>query len=651
MKKLFTLLILACAFLAGNAQVTVDKTFFGYRNTGDLVTSVDNPSVSFSLNNNLLLKLSTIATASTQVGTIVNASASNTISVKGNTYTPLQLGGTSSRDGGADFTPEFGDNVKSVSMWAVCVGTSSQTITYNEGKFTIPATGNDPVEIPLTNNKAFNLGNYKIYTVYEITYEETLPVEISEFSSEVNNLTPSSAEIVISYTATNVNDETTFTLYYKDQANTEGEYSSVPANSTGGTISLNSLTAETVYTYDIYLAVNGEKIDNATTTATFTTLSGPTIPWTVNYAEIASASIPWNTEIKVNANPTEEDKSYITVDQNKNYKIGSTNANNFKFSVTYDGETLIAQDNVTTGSSGSIALSYAGNNGNLAYTGLRGTSSTNRFGILDLKAGDIVEIAFLAGAGYDSTSAADEDNLINLTYSSTKSDYVLTVDHNGEKQLNYKVFSYKVNEDGNAAFTLPNYTYIAYIAVNLVRIADSWDFEEYDGDQEVTVKDATVTILKGFIENETIQLLVAPKVDNVTVTGVYYKILSQTKMDYDETETKSIKAYVASENNGYEKAYQKDKYYIIDLPADCSGEFSMYYNYTTEENGKEQSSEPQTVSYIASSHDGLPTEVEAVEETEDGEAVYFNLQGVKVRNPEHGIFVKVQNGKASKVIL
>lgn len=35
---------------------------------------------------------------------------------------------------------------------------------------------------------------------------------------------------------------------------------------------------------------------------------------------------------------------------------------------------------------------------------------------------------------------------------------------------------------------------------------------------------------------------------------------------------------------------------------------------------------------------------------EEGEAVYFNLQGVRVANPEHGIFVKVQNGKAVKVV-
>lgn len=41
------------------------------------------------------------------------------------------------------------------------------------------------------------------------------------------------------------------------------------------------------------------------------------------------------------------------------------------------------------------------------------------------------------------------------------------------------------------------------------------------------------------------------------------------------------------------------------------------------------------------------TEIEA----EAGEAVYFNLQGVKVANPEKGLYIKVEGNKATKVIL
>lgn len=42
--------------------------------------------------------------------------------------------------------------------------------------------------------------------------------------------------------------------------------------------------------------------------------------------------------------------------------------------------------------------------------------------------------------------------------------------------------------------------------------------------------------------------------------------------------------------------------------------------------------------------------VDSIEVENDGEAVYFNLQGVRVDNPENGIFVRVANGKAVKVV-
>lgn len=37
-------------------------------------------------------------------------------------------------------------------------------------------------------------------------------------------------------------------------------------------------------------------------------------------------------------------------------------------------------------------------------------------------------------------------------------------------------------------------------------------------------------------------------------------------------------------------------------------------------------------------------------ETENGEAVYYNLQGVRVQNPDKGIYIRVTNGKAEKVM-
>lgn len=48
--------------------------------------------------------------------------------------------------------------------------------------------------------------------------------------------------------------------------------------------------------------------------------------------------------------------------------------------------------------------------------------------------------------------------------------------------------------------------------------------------------------------------------------------------------------------------------------------------------------------------EGIQLGVAEIEAAEEGEAVYFNLQGQRVNNPERGIFVKVVNGKATKVV-
>lgn len=43
--------------------------------------------------------------------------------------------------------------------------------------------------------------------------------------------------------------------------------------------------------------------------------------------------------------------------------------------------------------------------------------------------------------------------------------------------------------------------------------------------------------------------------------------------------------------------------------------------------------------------------VSEIEAVGDGEAVYYNLQGVKVAEPENGLYIKVQGNKATKVLI
>lgn len=42
--------------------------------------------------------------------------------------------------------------------------------------------------------------------------------------------------------------------------------------------------------------------------------------------------------------------------------------------------------------------------------------------------------------------------------------------------------------------------------------------------------------------------------------------------------------------------------------------------------------------------------VESIEAASTGETVYYNLQGTRVSHPDHGIFVKIENGKATKIL-
>lgn len=81
------------------------------------------------------------------------------------------------------------------------------------------------------------------------------------------------------------------------------------------------------------------------------------------------------------------------------------------------------------------------------------------------------------------------------------------------------------------------------------------------------------------------------------------------------------------------------------VPADgFESEVPMYLVYNDQANY----GNPITF-YVKVDKKGDATGVAAVEAAE--EAVYYNLQGVKIENPVEGIYVKVANGKATKVVL
>ena len=138
------------------------------------------------------------------------------------------------------------------------------------------------------------------------------------------------------------------------------------------------------------------------------------------------------------------------------------------------------------------------------------------------------------------------------------------------------------------------------------------------------------------IENE-INLVIAGK-----ETGAVYIYSPNNEQVYymispDENNTKALAGYKAASPNATQGAYE------IGLPVG-TGTLSLYYG--------DNDTNIATYSYEVTNDDkNVPTGVDAIEAVEEGEAVFYNLQGVRVNNPENGIFIKVVNGKSSKVLI
>ena len=60
----------------------------------------------------------------------------------------------------------------------------------------------------------------------------------------------------------------------------------------------------------------------------------------------------------------------------------------------------------------------------------------------------------------------------------------------------------------------------------------------------------------------------------------------------------------------------------------------------------ETGSHSKTVTYQLA----VATGVDEINAADASEVVYFNLQGVRVANPENGTYIRVTNGKADKVM-
>lgn len=88
----------------------------------------------------------------------------------------------------------------------------------------------------------------------------------------------------------------------------------------------------------------------------------------------------------------------------------------------------------------------------------------------------------------------------------------------------------------------------------------------------------------------------------------------------------------------------------LDTPATIEGNIDTLMTVAGLEEGKEYVVTYNVLTSQLTVKEDTNTAVEAVEVAAEA-PVYFNLQGVKVANPANGIYVKVANGKATKVVL
>ena len=122
-----------------------------------------------------------------------------------------------------------------------------------------------------------------------------------------------------------------------------------------------------------------------------------------------------------------------------------------------------------------------------------------------------------------------------------------------------------------------------------------------------------------------------------SVTEVWYTL---TATDAEATNLNALAGEVPV------KANVSDGYFTVALAAGKTGTIAVY---TSQENATAGTNAAATFTYTVKK--GVPTAVEGIEAAEDASVEYYNLQGVRVANPEHGIFIVKKAGKTAKVIL
>lgn len=247
------------------------------------------------------------------------------------------------------------------------------------------------------------------------------------------------------------------------------------------------------------------------------------------------------------------------------------------------------------------------------------------------KTGDEVE----ALNKYEFTITVDANNIATIQgpdgmyYGMPKATTVFASVANADNSCNW---TYTVNADGQVIFTNSEYP--------------TYTIAQHMGTKNPYNNMAPGIYKEGAVYPTLYKLVVAPaapELDGVEITDgkitgdkLTFKVVEGVSVWY-KIETETVANAPAREVNA--EGYTKYEGEPITLTNNMKS-----VTYYSEDNATGAKSEP--VTYAIDLLSGI-----AGIEAEAGEAVYYNLQGVRVENPVKGLYIRVANGKSQKVIM
>lgn len=247
------------------------------------------------------------------------------------------------------------------------------------------------------------------------------------------------------------------------------------------------------------------------------------------------------------------------------------------------------------------------------------------------KTGDEVE----ALDKYEFTITVDADNVATVQgpdgmyYGMPNASTVFASLANADNSCNW---TYTVNADGQVIFTNSEYP--------------TYTIAQHMGTKNPYNNMAPGIYKEGAVYPTLYKLVVAPAAPELDGVEITDGMITGDKLAFKVVEGVSVWYKIETETvaNAPEREVNAEGYTKYEGTSVTLTNNMKSVTYYAEDNATGAKSEP--VTYAIDLLSGI-----AGIEAEAGEAVYYNLQGVRVENPVKGLYIRVANGKSQKVIM